>query len=72
MSCTTPPRDWPPRLRPDQAQAFAGLTRTQLKRLRARREIRFFKTSARSVAYCRDSLAAWLAARTVEALGGGR
>lgn len=42
----------------------------QLKRLRARRALRFYKISPRSVVYDRDSIAAFLAARCVESLGG--
>lgn len=70
MSLKTCTMDYPPRLSPRQAIEYSGLSPSQLKRLRARRAIRFFKLSRRSVVYCRDSLAAFLAARTVEPLGG--
>jgi hypothetical protein len=61
---------YPPRLTPKLAMEFSGQSATQLKRLRAKRAIRFYKLTNRSVVYCRDSLAAWLAARAVEPLGG--
>lgn len=70
MKPNTCTMDYPPRLSPRMAVEYSGLSPTQLKRLRASRAIRFFKLSRRSVVYCRDSLAAYLAARTVEPLGG--
>ena len=60
---------WPPRLTPDQAKAFSGLSSEQLRRIRRGREIVFYRLGHRSVAYDQQSLAAWLAARRVEALG---
>ncbi len=59
-----------PRLNPKQAKLFTGLSEHQLKSLRRNREIRFYKLTARSLVYDRDSLAAFLAARCVESLGG--
>lgn len=61
-----PTTTWPPRLKPAQACQFAGLSPAQLKRLRARRAIRFYRLTPRSVVYDRDSLAAFLAVRVVE------
>lgn len=70
MNTALNPQSWPPRLQPRQAAQFAGLTHSQLKRLRAARKVRFYKLTARSVCYDRDSLAAFLASRCVESLGG--
>lgn len=60
---------WPPRLRPDQACAYLGVTVHQLKRLRANRLIRFYKITRRSVSYDRDSCAKYLESRCMPALG---
>jgi hypothetical protein len=62
--------DLPPRMRPDQARAFLGVTEHQLKRLRQQRRIRFYKLSERSLSYDSNSLAAFLAAREVPTVGG--
>lgn len=70
MKNSTLEQGWPPRLKPWQACQFGGVSPSQLKRLRAARKIRFYKLTARSVCYDRDSLAAYLAARCVESLGG--
>ena len=65
-----PPKEYPPRLPPSLALQFSGLTPHQLKHLRRSREIRFYRTGHRSCVYDRDSLAAWLAKRSIEPLGG--
>ena len=70
IDATNSTRDFPPRLPPRLAVEYSGLSPTQLKRLRARRAIRYYKLSRRSVVYCRDSLAAYIGARAVEPLGG--
>ncbi len=44
---------YPPRLTPKLAMEFSGQSATQLKRLRAKRAIRFYKLTNRSVVYCR-------------------
>ncbi len=62
--------DWPPRLNAAQACAFLGVSPHQLKRLRTRRAIRFYKLTARSVSYDRESCAAFLNARSIEPMGG--
>lgn len=63
--------DLPPRMRPEQACAFLGVTQHQLKRLRQKRRIRFYKLSATSLSYETASLAAFLASREVAPIGGG-
>ena len=61
-------KDFPPRLSPALAERFTGLTSRQLKGLRERRAVRFYRLGRRTLVYDRDSLAALLAARMVEAL----
>jgi hypothetical protein len=62
--------DLPPRMRPDQACAFLGVTPHQLKRLRQQRKVRFYKLTATSLSYETTSLSAFLAAREVPTIGG--
>lgn len=62
--------DLPPRMRPAEAMAFLGCSPNQLKRLRARRAIRFYAITGRSVSYDTESLKAFLAAREVPTIGG--
>ena len=62
---------YPPRLSPQRAKEFSGLSEQQLKALRRSRAVRFYRTGHRSVVYDRDSLAAWLETRAIEPLGGG-
>ena len=56
----------PPRLSPAQAQFVSGLTPRQLKRLRVRRMIRYYRLGYRSIIYDTESLVSFLGARTVE------
>lgn len=60
--------DFPPRLSPAQAQEFLGVSARQLKGLRERRAIRYYRLGRRTLAYDRSSLAALLVAGTIEAL----
>ncbi len=60
----------PPRLRTDQALAFLGVTPHQLKRLRQRRKIRFYKLTGNSISYDSASLIAFLKTREVAPTGG--
>lgn len=59
---------FPPRLSPAQAAEFAGLTSRQLKGLRERRMVRFYRLGRRTLVYDRDSLATLLAAGMVDAM----
>lgn len=61
--------NWPPRLRPDQACAYLGVSMAQLKRIRARRQIRYYKITSHSVSYDRASCLKYLESRCVNALG---
>jgi hypothetical protein len=61
---------YPPRLNAKLAEQFSGQNQGALKRLRKARAIRFFRTGHRTIVYDRDSLAAWLAKRCIEPLGG--
>jgi len=62
--------DLPPRLRPNQACEYLGVTPHQLKRLRQQRKIRFFRLTAKSISYDTKSLVAFLGAREVAPIGG--
>jgi len=59
---------FPPRLSPAEAERFAGLTSRQLKGLRERRMVRFYRLGRRTLVYDRDSLATLLAAGMVDAM----
>ena len=61
--------NWPPRLRPDQACAYLGVTMDQLKRIRARRQIRYYKITSKSISYDRASCSRYLENRCVIAIG---
>lgn len=63
--------DLPPRMRPNQACEFLGVSPHQLKRLRQQRKIRFYKLTETSLSYDTGSLVAFLKAREVAPIGGG-
>lgn len=60
--------DYPPRLSPAEAQCFGGVSARQLKGMRERRQVRFYRLGRRTLVYDRDSLARLLAAGMVDAM----
>lgn len=59
---------FPPRLSPEQAERFTGMSPRKLKRLRQARAVKFYRAGHRTIVYDRDSLQRWLASREVPAL----